>query len=300
MGNGLATYYKTETRSKEFHSTDRYRFGGKELDTHGGLFHYDFVARNYDPVFPQFTAVDPLAEKYPDISPYASRANCPLSAIDLDGNLVIFINGFHGGDGGSKDYWDNGKFADAVMNHLNDHHALYIDGSMGGIYNSLTAPRLPLGTFFNFDPIARFNAGFIFARRYIKDLIKLISDKDGIINEKVRIVSHSMGSMYAKGFLSFLVKYLKSMGLSPSDVISFEADFAPFQPKTQKAIQGISTLQFSHGSDFWAGNCPIPGATMINTTEDQSQNHNITSFYEQIKKLPQGNYKVVDGVIVPY
>ena len=147
MGNGLATYYKTETRSNAYNATDRYRFGGKEFDTRGGLFHYDFEARNYDPVFPQFTTVDPLAEKYPDISPYASRANCPLSAIDLDGNLVIFINGFHGGDGGSKDYWDNGKFADAVMNHLNDHHALYIDGSMGGIYNSLTAPRLPLGTF---------------------------------------------------------------------------------------------------------------------------------------------------------
>ena len=91
MGNGLATYYKTETRRKEFHSTDRYRFGGKELDTRGGLFQYDFEARHYDPVFPAFTSVDPMAEKYPHLSPYAYCAGNPVMFIDPTGEDEYFI-----------------------------------------------------------------------------------------------------------------------------------------------------------------------------------------------------------------
>ena len=75
----------------ELHATDRYRFGGKELDTHGGLFHYDFDARWYDPIFPQFTTVDPLSEKYPHISPYTYCAANPIMFIDPSG-LFEFEN----------------------------------------------------------------------------------------------------------------------------------------------------------------------------------------------------------------
>ena len=85
MGSGLATYYKVESRRKEFHSTDRYRFGGKELDTRGGLFHYDFGARHYDPVLPIFNGYDRRAEKYCHLSPFAYCAGNPLRYIDPSG-----------------------------------------------------------------------------------------------------------------------------------------------------------------------------------------------------------------------
>jgi RHS repeat-associated protein len=68
-----------------------YKFGGKELDEMYGLNWYDFEARQYDGIVPRFTTMDPLAEKYYSVSPYAYCANNPVNAIDSDGKKVIFI-----------------------------------------------------------------------------------------------------------------------------------------------------------------------------------------------------------------
>jgi RHS repeat-associated protein len=65
--------------------TQPYKYEGKELDRTNGLDFYDFEARAYDPVLMRFTRPDPLAEKYPNISPYAYCANNPLLNIDPTG-----------------------------------------------------------------------------------------------------------------------------------------------------------------------------------------------------------------------
>jgi RHS repeat-associated protein len=52
-----------------------YKFNGKELDADTGLYYYG--ARYYDPKTSIWLSVDPLAEKYPSISPYAYVANNP-------------------------------------------------------------------------------------------------------------------------------------------------------------------------------------------------------------------------------
>ena len=46
---------------------------------------YDFGARRYDPALPRWTSVDPLAGKYPGISPYAYCAGNPITLIDPEG-----------------------------------------------------------------------------------------------------------------------------------------------------------------------------------------------------------------------
>ena len=66
-------------------SVQRYKFGGKELDRSYGLDAYDFEARPYNPVLMRFTGVDPLASKYPAISPFAYCSNNPINFIDPDG-----------------------------------------------------------------------------------------------------------------------------------------------------------------------------------------------------------------------
>jgi RHS repeat-associated protein len=48
-----------------------YKYGGKEFDTMHGLNQYDYGARMYDPQLMRWHVPDPLAEKYPSISPYA-------------------------------------------------------------------------------------------------------------------------------------------------------------------------------------------------------------------------------------
>ena len=68
-----------------------YKFNGKELDEETGNYYYG--ARYYDPKTSIWLSVDPLAEKYPGISPYAYVANNPLNYIDPDGRDIIPVHG---------------------------------------------------------------------------------------------------------------------------------------------------------------------------------------------------------------
>ncbi|MDR1706658.1 MAG: RHS repeat-associated core domain-containing protein [Prevotella sp.] len=62
-----------------------YKYNGKELDQMHGLNLYDYSARYYESAIGRFTTVDPLAEKYYSISPYAYCANNPMKFIDPTG-----------------------------------------------------------------------------------------------------------------------------------------------------------------------------------------------------------------------
>ena len=66
-------------------SVQPYKYNGKELDARKGLNWYDYGARHYDAALGRFTTVDPLAEKYYGISPYAYCGNEPVRRIDPDG-----------------------------------------------------------------------------------------------------------------------------------------------------------------------------------------------------------------------
>jgi RHS repeat-associated protein len=69
-------------------SIQPYKYNGKELDTKNGLNWYDYGARYYDVAIGRWNAVDPLAEKYYGISPYAYCVNNPISLIDPDGKAA--------------------------------------------------------------------------------------------------------------------------------------------------------------------------------------------------------------------
>ena len=69
-----------------------YKYNGKELDTKKGLNWYDYGARIYDAVLGRFTTMDPLAEKYREVSSYAYCLNNPIRNIDLKGDSVTVLN----------------------------------------------------------------------------------------------------------------------------------------------------------------------------------------------------------------
>jgi RHS repeat-associated protein len=68
-----------------------YKYNGKELDMMHGLNTYDYGARQYYSALPLWDRVDPLAEKYYSISPYAYCANNPVNFVDPDGKKIKII-----------------------------------------------------------------------------------------------------------------------------------------------------------------------------------------------------------------
>ena len=174
-----------------------------------GVRMYDYGARMYDNGLGRWHTLDRNAGLYWHVSPYVYALNTPINAIDPDGKIVIFINGNHFGDGGSEKYWRVYKtetslhqygytfgtrtqkyevyaFDKAVMIRVNDHNAIYRDGSLGGF-----AP-------FNFKSLSlsnRYDAGYT---QGMKDAEKIINnlarDKNGNIIESIKIITHSMGA----------------------------------------------------------------------------------------------------------
>ncbi|MCL1943918.1 MAG: DUF6443 domain-containing protein [Candidatus Azobacteroides sp.] len=76
------------TNSQTLQSKERYN--GKEFQSDFGLNMLDYWKRNLDASRFQFTTMDPLAEKYPWISPYAYCANNPVNAVDLRGDSITY------------------------------------------------------------------------------------------------------------------------------------------------------------------------------------------------------------------
>ena len=60
-----------------------YKFNGKELDEETGLYYYG--ARYMDPKISMWLGVDPLMEKYPNVSVYCYTLDNPIRFIDPDG-----------------------------------------------------------------------------------------------------------------------------------------------------------------------------------------------------------------------
>ena len=72
-----------DSRSYTAAATYRYGFNGKENDKETG--EQDYGMRIYDPRIAKFLSVDPIANKYPELTPYQFASNTPIQAIDLDG-----------------------------------------------------------------------------------------------------------------------------------------------------------------------------------------------------------------------
>ena len=76
-------------------SPNRWRFSGKEDQSflNAGIPLLDYGARMYNPAIVRWTAADPMAEDYYDISPYAYCSGDPVSMADLYGLTSYNVNG---------------------------------------------------------------------------------------------------------------------------------------------------------------------------------------------------------------
>jgi hypothetical protein len=288
----------------------------------------DYGARMYDSQLGRMHLIDPKAELYFNWTPYNYALNTPVNAIDPDGNLVIFINGNHNGEGGSSDYWrgtitmshdvnsspfpgvtfndkhyfeQNREFDTEVLKHFNDRteDKYYLDGALGGFIYTPTDPRGQAGT--------RFFEGLEKGQEQVADMIKSLARSGGVITESIKIVTHSMGAAYAKGYILAIVEYAKAhpdecRGLSIS-----EYDFAAFQQNQLSAIQGTSLFQYDNEGDnavdfaipfFGSEHAKQKGAEVHEKDVNPDGGHNLMDFINVINSLPEGTYKFINGEFV--
>jgi hypothetical protein len=124
----------------------------------------------------------------------------------------------------------------------------------------------------------------------------LSRNAQGDIEETVKIISHSMGGAYAKGFVQALTDYAKKHPVESEGLKITEYDFAPFQPEHQTAVNGVDTYQYSHKNDKIAGNRKVKGAHMMNTSN--IGDHSLKTFIQYVWSLPEGMYSFHNGQFI--
>ena len=276
-GEVLDTYdympYGSEFTTDTDNITD-YRFTGKEKQTAFGNSNiYDSFAR-FQNTYGRFMSIDPKAESFYHISPYTYCAGDPVNLVDPDGEIIIFINGFTPikREQGRRAYWQDehrGRkvdFVTAIQRHLHDDQALFVHSE----------------NIFNVNK--RIKHGKYKARQDYNKIMSLISE-NGEIKEDIKIVTHSMGAAYGKGYVKELSRLLLKNGYDDS-IISLVVDFDPFQAKSLKASPNITTVQFTHKGII--AEQKQHGILDTNYHEDPNDDrHSIISFIDEIKKIPR-------------
>lgn len=180
----------------------------------------------------------------------------------------------HSGDGGSKKYWNG--LDTRLQNRIGDKHAMYYDGAMDGALNTVFLPILLKN---NLIPGNRRRAGkemgFYQADRILGSLGE---------GESIKIVTHSMGGAFGKGFIQGLKKHAKKYNIDIKRLIEFEVDLAPFQPNFQKAQEDVTTIVIAHDGDAIAGSASMPGAVNNVTRKGKKKSgleHSVDSFTQE-------------------
>ena len=115
---------------------NRWRFGGKEEQDAFGIAYSDFGARFLAPGTASWTAIDPMAEKYYSVSPYAYCNNSPVRFVDPEGMRVVIWyqdNGklrFYSYSGGQIKH--ENSFVNAVIEAYHYNNANWINAGYAG------------------------------------------------------------------------------------------------------------------------------------------------------------------------
>jgi hypothetical protein len=209
-------------------------------------------------------------------------------------------------------------FDQAVQKHFNDGSTpRYYDGAIGGWANTLENSNNLLSSLIssdNMNPNDRIKEGHKQGVKDARDIIISLHRTGGVIDESLKIVSHSMGGAYAKGFVKAIIEYAKTHPEISNGLKISEFDFDPYQAGSLGAEDFVHTQQMTHNGKkhipwwkFWdtdkIADEQQKGLNRDNSkgdnnsyTEDaQKTSHDISTFMDDILKLTEGTYKLVNG-----
>ncbi|MBQ6156157.1 MAG: RHS repeat-associated core domain-containing protein [Bacteroidales bacterium] len=112
-----------------------YTFSAKERDPETGLSY--FGSRYYSSDLSIWLSVDPMASKYPSLSPYVYCANNPVKLVDPNGEK-IWIHDEEGGSAANAYYQELVKWASSENINLSLGNDGYLNASFDGEYSDLS------------------------------------------------------------------------------------------------------------------------------------------------------------------
>jgi len=248
-------------------SIQPFKYNGKELDTKKGLNWYDYGARQYDAALGRWFVVDPLAEKYHGITPYAFAGNYGFNVREVNGGLFIFINGFNWQDALSHLFSEFGK-AKTDRYYIPKSYSPPRDFGNEKTYNWVGIDQLYKKTF-NDNKAFYINGSFPLysnaEERYNRgiesgmELIQKLRFGEYTLEkgETIKIVGYSMGGAYAAGMAFALMQdpeYAK--------LLQFVDYLAPYQPKDFSHPNRVLGRQFVSSNDWIATDCQIENVTL--------------------------------------
>lgn len=217
-------------------------------------------------IMSRWLSTDPLAAKYPSMSPYIFVANNPINAIDPDGRIIVFVNGLmldhalasNSGPVGQDlppvvglpyptyeqssegptylgeifDYWGRGakNMVERFNDAFHDQKDYFVNGSDHTWSEASTRYKAGL------------KSGQEMVQKIVSGELKLADD------ETIKIVGHSQGGAHAAGMAYALQQaYINGMINNKVEQIVY---LAPHQPTDFATPPGIPSTQYSRRSDL--------------------------------------------------
>ena len=190
----------------------RFKYNGKEYERMHGLNWYDYGARHYDAAIGSWPTVDPLAEKYYNLSPYNYCGDNPVTMADFDGRdywstndkeqITTFLNavgqGWNQFDFSAWNHATDGEILGSLVynDQTNKYYASYgrvVDGEVTIYSKSFDANLTPVSSTgagykgaFVYEPLEGF---MLLANHYLNGTTYF----DGIVNWQVNSAGRITG-----------------------------------------------------------------------------------------------------------
>ena len=277
----LNNYYPYGMPMSSTASVQPYKYGGKELDRTNGLDMYDFHARWYDMIVPHFITIDPLAEKYPSISPYVYCAGNPIRYVDYRGDSISLA------PIQKLDQTLNSNFTQTILSDLNNITGLSLTVSSDGILTyknqigekaegSMTARNMLIAAIENKDMVSVMTAHRSASPIGKNEIWLGIRQIDNFINGASNVNKLTLG--WGMTFLHELLHTnvggaLQDFPYNPGPVVEImntirselNGNFGQRMQYNAKAINGSSYIPFDDLSDSFLRNglSPHPNSMFI-------------------------------------